>query len=75
MSNSQEDLFNEWMMLKYKIQNLAGVIQNPIEEGGIGFDTLMDWNSNVDDFLNQFNELVQKTNEIIASNISSLHIS
>ena len=51
----QEELFNSIMSLKYRIQGIAGIVQNPMDDAP---DYVFnEWNENVNDLINTINSL------------------
>ena len=59
---TREECFNQWLTLKYDIQNIAGIVQNdiPVTESDI-----LEWLNIVDKFKIKFEQMKSQTLKII----------
>jgi hypothetical protein len=58
-----EELFNKWMKLKYDVQFLAGIVQNPIEH--VTHEDGMMWLNEYEKFMKKVQDLKNETLAIL----------
>jgi len=60
-------LFQRWIGLKYDIQDLADIVQNPLDEYPIGEATYHEWLVNYDHFSDRLDKLQKDTLDLLRS--------